>query len=156
MATSMFIKFINPDIAGGALAPGHVGEIEVLGWSHDFGQASRGRQTVEQATHQDLSFTKYIDQASSELLRNCWSGIQFRSAVLKCYRADRAGPDVLYLTVAMEHVVISNLSISGGAGDVPVETVTLGYGLVTYHYALQAGGAAADSVSHDLIKQIVT
>jgi type VI protein secretion system component Hcp len=34
----------------------------------------------------------------------------------------------------MQHVVISNYSVSGGPGDVPVENVSLDYGTVMYEY----------------------
>ncbi|HEX3579135.1 MAG TPA: type VI secretion system tube protein Hcp, partial [Thermoanaerobaculia bacterium] len=52
-----------------------------------------------------------------------------------CFRADgEAGKPVLYLTVAMQHVIISNYSVSGGPGDVPVENISLGYGIIEYTY----------------------
>jgi type VI protein secretion system component Hcp len=41
---------------------------------------------------------------------------------------------VEYLTVAMEHVIISNYTVSGGPGDIPVENVSLDYGTVRYDY----------------------
>ncbi|HVR39538.1 MAG TPA: type VI secretion system tube protein Hcp, partial [Thermoanaerobaculia bacterium] len=120
MSTNMFIKFESPDIHGSSSAPGHQGEIEVLSWSHGFVQptsptrSAAGGGTVEQATHQNFTFTKYTDASTNELLRNCWSGKQFKKATLHCYR-----DSVEYLTVTMEHVVIMNFSVSGGPGDVP-------------------------------------
>jgi len=140
MANNMYVKFEGPEIAGGVTAAGHQGEIEILSWSHGFAQPvsptrSGGGGSVEQANHSNLSFTKYLDAATNELLKYCWSGKQFRKVTLTCLRSD--GPDdkpVTYLTVVMEHVVISNYSISGGAGDVPVENVSLDYGIVQYNY----------------------
>ena len=54
---------------------------------------------------------------------------------------------------------VSNVSFGGGVGDLPTETVTLGYGKVTYNYIPQktADGTAdgVQPVSHDLMKQEV-
>ena len=59
----------------------------------------------------------------------------------------------------MEKIVISNVSFGGGGGDLPTETVALGYGKVTYNYMPQktADGTAdgIQPVYHDLIGQQV-
>ena len=145
MATNMYLKFEEPAVTGASTAAGHHGEIEVLSWNHGFGQptsptrSSAGSGTVEQATHQSFTFTKYLDSATNELLKYCWSGKQFKKATLTCYRSDSAGDGkpVQFLEVVMEHVVISNYSVSGGPGDIPVENVSLDYGIVQYHYTDQ-------------------
>ncbi len=43
----------------------------------------------------------------------------------------------------MQHVVIANYSVSGGPGDMPVENVSLDYGIIQYNYMDQ-------KASHDL------
>ena len=95
---------------------------------------ARPAGTIEQASHQSLSVTKYLDTATNTLLKYCWSGQQIAKATLTCYRDDGSpgSQPVNYLTIEMQHVVISNYSISGGPGDVPVETVSLDYGIVQY------------------------
>lgn len=141
MATSMFLKFEAPAVTGTGTAAGHAGEIEVLSWSHGFVQPTsptRSTGVVEQATHQNLSFTKYIDSATHELLRLCWSGRQIGKATLTLLRDSEE-----YLKVVMEHVVITNYSVSGGPGDTPVENISLDYGIVQYVYKEQ-------KVKHDL------
>jgi type VI secretion system secreted protein Hcp len=160
MATNMYIKFEEPSITGTSDAPGHGGEIEVLSWSHGFVQptnptrSTAGGGTVEQATHQNFTFTKYLDRSTNEILKYSWSGKQIGKATLSCFRADgAAGNLVLYLTVAMQHVVISNYSVSGGPGDTPVENVSLDYGTVQYTYIDQKHGDL--SVQHDLGTRIV-
>jgi type VI secretion system secreted protein Hcp len=144
MATSMYIKFEEPSI-GSSDAPGHHGEIEILSWSHGFVQPDSGTRSrggggpVEQAVHQNFNFTKSLDQSTNDLQKYAWSGKQFGKATLSCFRSAGSGDDksVLYLTVAMQHVVISNYSISGGPGDIPVENVSLDYGTVKYTYIEQ-------------------
>jgi type VI secretion system secreted protein Hcp len=134
----MYLKFIEPNVPS-------QGEIEVLSWNHGFAQptsptrSAAGSGTVEQATHQNLTFTKYLDATTNELLKACWSGKQFQKATLTCYRADGAADNkpVEYLRIEMQHVIISNYSISGGPGDIPVENVSLDYGIIQYNYKEQ-------------------
>jgi type VI secretion system secreted protein Hcp len=142
MSTNMYIKFEEPAIDGGSSAAEHAKEIEILSWSHGFSQptsptrSTAGSGTVEQANHSNLTFTKYLDAATSSLLKYCWSGKQIGKATISCFRSSGAQDNkpVEYLKVALQHVIISNLSISGGAGDVPVENVSLDYGIVQYTY----------------------
>ncbi len=75
---------------------------------------------------------------------------------MTCFLSDGAVDNmpVEYLKIEMEHVIISNFSISGGAGDVPVENVSLDYGIVKYSYKPQkkADGSTGDPqhIKHDL------
>jgi type VI secretion system secreted protein Hcp len=162
MSTNMYIKFEEPAIEAGSTAAKHEKEIEVLSWSHGFTQptsptrSTAGGGTVEQASHQNISFTKYLDAATHSLLRYCWSGKQIGKATLTCYRAsgDEKNTPVEYLKVVMEHVVIANYSVSGGPGDIPVENVSLDYGIVQYNYVDQkhadGTGDGNKPAKHDL------
>ena len=157
MAINMFLKFENPSIKGSSNVPGHTDEIEVLSWNHGFVQpTSPTRSTAESGTHQNFTFTKYLDHSTDDLLKLCWGGKQIGKATLSCYRADGASDNkqVEYLRVVMEHVVISNYSISGGPGDIPVENVSLDYGIVQYIYVDQKHGDS--SAKHDLKTNSVT
>jgi type VI secretion system secreted protein Hcp len=160
MATNAYIKLDGID--GGSTSENHAKEIEVMSWSHGFSQptspvrSTAGSGSVEQANHSNFTFTKYIDSATDDLLKQCWTGKQFKKATVTCYRADGAADNkpVEYLKIEMEHVVVSNFSISGGAGDIPVENVSLDYGIVKYTYLPQkkADGTAgsAQPIKHDL------
>jgi type VI secretion system secreted protein Hcp len=167
MAINMYLKFETPEVAGSSTASEHAGEIEILSWNHGFVQptsptrSAAGAGSVEQATHQNFTFTKYLDTATDSLLKYCWSGKQFGKATLTCYRADGATDNkpVEYLKVVMEHVIIANYSVSGGPGDVPVENVSLDYGIVQYNYKNQKAAAGpADSnkpAKHNLETRVV-
>jgi type VI secretion system secreted protein Hcp len=153
VSVNTFLKFEDPEIAGGSTAAGHQGEIEVLSWSHGFdqtanpgGSASGG--TVEQARHASFTFTKHLDAATNSLLKFCWSSKQIGKATLSCLRVDAANQPVQYLTIVMEHVVIANYSISG-ASDIPVENVALDYGIIKYTY-LGMKKADGMSATHNL------
>lgn len=166
MSGNMFLKLKTPDITGESADSDHTGEIQVLSWSHSFNQptsptrSSAGGGTVEQANHADFSFTKYIDSSTDDLLKACWSGKMIATGTFTAYRSDGDNKAVKYLEIGMEKIVVSNYSISGGTGDVAVETVTLSYGVVTYTYIAQKkdDGTAdgAQPVKHDLIQQTVS
>lgn len=81
-----------------------------------------------------------LDSATDDLLKNCWSGRQFAKVTVSCYRSDGATDNkpVKYLTVVLQNVVISNFSVNGGAGDVPVENVSLDYGRSDAIFLLRA------------------
>lgn len=166
MAMNFFLKLTTPDITGESTDSDHTGEIQVLSWSHSFNQptsptrSSAGGGTVEQANHADFAFTKYIDSSTDDLLKQCWSGKMIGKGVFTAYRADGDNKPVKYLEITMEQIIVSNCSISGGSGDIPVENWSLSYGAVQYSYIAQkkVDGTAdgAQPVKHDLIKQAVS
>jgi type VI secretion system secreted protein Hcp len=164
MATNFFLNLDG--IKGESTDDTHKEQIQVLSWSHSFNQptsqtrSGAGGGTVEQANHADFSITKYIDAATDDILKMCWSGKQIAKGTFQAYRSDGSGDGVLYLQVDFENIIISNYSISGGTGDVPVETVTLSYSKVSYNYkpVKLADGTAGGTqkTSHDLALQKVS
>lgn len=161
-ATNMYIKFEGPALTGGSTSSEHAGEIEIMSWSHGFSQptspvrSTAGRGSVEQANHSKLTFTKHLDSSTDDLLRQCWSGKQFAKVTVTCYRSDGAADNkpVQYLVIEMEHVMIADFSISGGAGDLPVENISLDYGTAKYTYTPRKGTdgteGATQSIKHNL------
>jgi type VI secretion system secreted protein Hcp len=160
MATNMYLKF-EPELGEGSSAENHVKEVEVLSWGHGFSQptsptrSAAGAGTIEQATHGNLAVTKYLDAATSTIVKACWSGDHFKKATLTCYRADgdKENKALPYLTVEMESVVIADYRVSGGPGDLPVENLALDYGSVKYNYADQKQDGTPggnDPTAHDL------
>ena len=57
---------------------------------------------------------------------------------MELFRADAGGTDdtaaVRYMYYVLTHAIISNVQISGGAGDIPIETVSFNYGLIYWKY----------------------
>jgi type VI secretion system secreted protein Hcp len=165
MATNFFLKLETPDIKGESTDSSHKDELQVLSWSHSFNQptkptrSSAGGGSVEQANHSDFTITKYVDAATDDLLKMCWSGKQIGKGTFSAYRSDGDNKAIKYLEVVMEKIIVSNVSFGGGGGDLPTETVALGYGKVTYNYIPQkpADGTAdgVQPVYHDLIGQEV-
>ena len=167
MATKMYIKFVGPAIEGGSKDSKHDKDVEIMSWNHGFSQptspvrSTAGGGTVEQANHMEFSFTKYIDSATDDLLKQCWSGKHIDTATFTAYRSDGVSDvAVKYLEILMTGVVVSSFSIGGGSGDIPVENVSLNYATVTYTYGSQdpakGSGKTNQPVKHDLVLGIVS
>ena len=84
MATDMFMKIDS--LAGESKDSTHKGEIDVLAWSwgasnsgsaHVGGGAGSGKVNV-----QDLSFTKYLDKSTPDLLLSTCNGKHWETNVL--------------------------------------------------------------------------
>jgi type VI secretion system secreted protein Hcp len=165
MATNIYLKIESPEVKGESTDSKHAGQIEILSWSHGFSQptspvrSTAGSGTVERANHQDLSFSKYIDIASTDILKHCWAGQHFGKMTFTQYRSAGVNEEVEFMTVELEDVVISSYSIGAGGGDLPVESISLAYGKVTYKYdpADEKTGKKAGNkpVSHDLKTNVV-
>lgn len=138
MPSNMYLKFEKPDVNGSCRVVGHENEIEVLSWTHGFVQQAvpvLGQDAGDHASHANLSFSKNVDTSTTELLRLCWSGKQIGRATLMCYRpAASAAPPEEYLSIVMEHVIVTGYNISGGPAEAPIESVSLDYGIISYEY----------------------
>jgi type VI secretion system secreted protein Hcp len=137
----MFMKI--KDIKGESQdkgSPSHKDEIDVLAWSwgtsqsattHVGGGGGSGKVSV-----QDLSFTKYIDSASPDLLLACCNGKHLDEALLTVRKAGES--PVEYLKIKMTEVIISSVSTGGSGGeDRLTENVTLNFAKVAVDYTPQ-------------------
>ncbi|HIE02377.1 MAG TPA: type VI secretion system tube protein Hcp [Thiotrichaceae bacterium] len=140
------------------------GSIEVVSWSHGFSQPttaatkSSDQQATSRANHSDLSFTKFYDDASDDIVKACWTGQQLKTATFCMYRAsgnvETGGGATEYLKITMEDVIISHYSISGGGDELPIENITLNYTKIEYKFTsvTEEDGKAGKPVpiTHDL------
>ena len=145
MAVDMFLKI--DDVKGEARDADHKDEIDVLAWSwgmsqsgttHAGGGGGGGKVNV-----QDMSFTKFIDKATPNLMKNCCNGKHFEEATLTVRKA--GGVPVEYLTIKMKEVLISSVSTGGSGGeDRLTENVNLNFGEVDVVYTPQDETGAAE------------
>jgi len=137
MAISIFIKFMNPNIAGSCTTKGHEGDVEVLDWSLvSVQKASPLRNAIEEPKLSPLRFAKYIDNASEDLLKALWSCTKLGKVELTCHRSSGDIPGqslVRYLKIELEGVIVSKHEISRG-DDLPIEHLELAYSKITFTY----------------------
>src|SRR3954447_13242988 len=117
MAVDMFIKI--GDVKGESKDKTHKEEIDVLAWSwgmsnsgsaHTGGGAGAGKVNV-----QDLSFTKYIDKSSPDLMLACCTGKHFDKALLTVRKAGGDNP-LEYLQITMEDLIVTSVNTGGSSG----------------------------------------
>jgi type VI secretion system secreted protein Hcp len=145
MAVDMFMKMT--DIEGESQDSAHEKEIDVLAWSWGLSQSGTthmgsggggGKVNVS-----DMSFTKYVDSSSPNLMLFCCNGKHIGEALLT---VRKAGEDPLeYLKVKMTDVIISSVSTGGSGGmDRLTENVSLNFGAVEVIYTPQAAAGAGE------------
>ena len=133
-AVNSFMKI--DDIVGESMDPEHYGDIEILSWQMD----ATARPTS--TSPGSLSFTKYVDVASTNFLQNCCNGKRYSNATLTV-RTDDAN-SLGNLIIEMTDVIIANYTLknslnrSFGTGSdsdpMPTEEITLGYSSITITY----------------------
>lgn len=150
MAVDMFLKIEG--VEGEAVDHKHGGEIDVLAWSWGMSQSGSmhtgsgggaGKVSV-----QDVSFTKYIDRSSPNLMNTCCTGKHFKEATLTVRKA--GDKPVEYYILVMEDVLVTSISTGGSGGeDRLTENVTLNFAKFQVTYTPQAkdgsAGAAVES-----------
>ena len=139
MAMDMFMKIAG--LKGESVDKTHAGEIDVLAWSwgvsnsgsaHVGGGAGAGKANV-----QDLSFTKYIDKSTPDLLLSCCNGKHHDDATLIVRKAGEKPLE--YLIITMTEVMVTAVSTGGSGGeDRLTENITLNFAKFQLDYKEQA------------------
>src|SRR6201985_2127580 len=149
MAMDMFMKIDS--LKGESVDKTHAGEIDVLAWSwgmsnsgsaHVGGGAGAGKVNV-----QDLSFTKYMDKSTPDLLLASCNGKHYDNALLTVRKAGEKPLEDLKIT--MTEVLVTSVSTGGSGGeDRLTENVTLNFAAVKVDYVEQKkDGSAGDTTS---------
>jgi len=138
MAVDMFMKLSG--IKGEAVDKTHGKEIDVLAWSwglsnsgtmHMGGGGGSGKAAI-----QDLSFTKYVDCSSTQLMLNASNGAHIEKAALTVRKAGKEPLE--YLVITMEKVLVTSISTGGSGGeDRLTENVSLNFAKVAVAYKEQ-------------------
>jgi type VI secretion system secreted protein Hcp len=140
MAMDMFLKL--GDINGESVDkdPKHKDSIDVLAWSwglsnagttHTGGGGGAGKVNV-----QDLSFTKYVDKASTALLLAGCNGKHYASALLTVRKAGEKPLE--YIKITLKEVLVTSVSTGGSGGeDRLTENVTLNFATFKVEYTPQ-------------------
>lgn len=146
MAVDMFIQV--GALKGESKDSVHKEKTDVLAWSfgmtnsgsaHVGGGAGAGKVNV-----QDLSFTKYIDKTSTELMLAACNGKHFPDALLIVRKAGEK--PIEYLKIKMTDVMITSVSTGGSGGeDRLTENVSLNFAKVKVEYTPQKQDGSPDS-----------
>jgi len=144
----VIILDMGSDVKGESNLTDFKDKMELLSFSHGVamqitGDISQSERTSGKPNHQDMTVTKYLDSASPVLNQSCCEGKAFPKVDVIIGRND-GGAVVELMRYTMKNVVISSISIGGGGGDRPVETLTLNYTQIAWKYAPQRQGDGAE------------
>ena len=134
----VIILAMGNDIEGESSVPGYEKKIELLSFSHGVatrstGDISRSERTSGKPNHQDMVVTKYLDAASPLLHQASFQGKPFPRVEILIGRKEEGAVSVL-MKYTMKDVIISDVSVSGGGGDKPVETLTFNYNSISWDF----------------------
>lgn len=140
----METSFIAIDgIKGESTATQGKDKIEVLSFSHGVAMpltagASSNARAHGRCVHQDFTFSKYLDIASPTINLKVSGGDNIKTIELTVFQADAAAGDMVqYYKILFSDCIITNVSISGGSGGRPVETLSFSYRKIAWSYAQQ-------------------
>jgi len=151
MASDMFIKI--GDIKGESADKAHKDEIDVLAWSWGMSQSgsmhSGGGGGAGKVSVQDLSFTKWVDKATSPLMLACCNGTHIPEIKLTVRKAGKKPLETLVVT--MKECIVSSISTGGTPGeDRLTESVTLNFAYVETAYQPQKADGSKDGGTIDM------
>ncbi len=151
MASNIYLKIAPTGKLGNAFFKGnsqdinHMELIEVQGWGHSFEQpisaATKSSELgpTSRCNHAELTFKKFYDNATDDLVKACWIG-QCLDACFYLYRPLEGGPENLtdkpnrYLQIALTNCYIKSIAIAGEAEEVATEDLALVYNYIQYSF----------------------
>ena len=147
---AIFLKL--DDIKGESQADGFKDQIEIMSYSHNVAMqvtndVSNTERTSGRAHVGEMSLTKFVDLSTPKLNEYCCSGKMIKEAVLTLCRNDD-GKMLPLIVYTLDNVIISHLSVSGGSGGKPVETMSLNFTKIKWEITAQKlGGQKEGNVS---------
>jgi type VI secretion system secreted protein Hcp len=137
----VIIMDMGKEMKGESSLHGFERKMELLSFSHGVamqitGDFSDSERTSRKPNHQDMTVTKYLDAASPVLNQTCCEGKSFPQVDIVVGRNDD-GKVIEMMRYTLKNVLISSISVGGGGGDKPVETMTLNYNDIAWKFTSQ-------------------
>lgn len=149
MAVDMFL--ILDGLEGESHDKTYKDKVDVLSWSWSLNQTGNthlgGGSGAGKVHVDDITVTKYVDNASPTLMTWCCNGKHIPKGKLICRKA---GENPLeYITIELENILISNVGTGGSHGEERLtEHVRLNFGKFKFIYKKQddkGGGKPKDA-----------
>lgn len=137
-------------VPGTSQVEGFAEQIELMSYSHGVsqqvtGDVSNTERTSGRPIHQDFHVTKYLDMATPLLNQKCCEAQNLPAVTITVGRND-AGAVIPLIIYTLEDVVISSVSVGGGGGDKPVESMSLNYASIKWDFTAQKEESGANGI----------
>ncbi len=152
----------DSEIKGDSTIEGYEDAIELLSYSHGVSamltmDQSQQNRTSGRPSVQEFNITKYVDGTSPKLNQACCSGTDLGTVEVTVGRNDE-GQILPLIQYRLYQTVVSSVSVGGGGGGKPTESVSLNFTKIDWIYTLQQEdmqSATGPSGSWDLTKNTV-
>lgn len=146
MAVDIFLKLDG--VTGEAQDQTHKDEMDILAWSWGMSQSGTTHMGsgggAGKVNVQDLSVTKYVDNASPTLMKFCCKGKHIDTGKLTVRKA--GDTPLEYITIEFQELLVAAISTGGSGGeDRLTENLTLNFREfhLTYKQQTKEGGDGA-------------
>ncbi len=143
-AMDAIILDFGSDIKGDSLLVGYENKIEIMSYSHNVAMqvtndVSNSERTSGKPHVGEFTLTKFIDTSTPTLNEYCCAGKPIAEATITIGRnaAEGNGQIMPFIVYTLNNVVLSNVSVSGGAGGKPVETLSLNFTKIKWELTAQ-------------------
>jgi len=135
---------LGETIKGDSLLEGFVDKIELMSYSHNVAMqvtndVSNKERTSGRPHVGEFTLTKFVDGATPTLNEYCCAGKGIPEAIISVGRNSGVDDGIAMplIVYTLSNVVISNVSVSGGAGGKPVETLSLNFTKIKWELTSQ-------------------
>lgn len=135
---------LGDTIKGDSQLEGYTDKIEVMSYSHNVAMqvtndVSNKERTSGRPHIGEFTITKFLDGATPTLNEYCCAGKSIPTATITVGRNSGVddGKLMSLIVYTLSNVVISNVSISGGTGGKPVETLSLNFTKIKWELTSQ-------------------
>jgi type VI secretion system secreted protein Hcp len=135
---------LGADIKGDSLLEGYTDKIELMSYSHNVAMqvtndVSNSERTSGRPHIGEFTVTKFIDTSTPTLNEYCCAGKPITEVKITIGRnaAEGSGQILPFIVYTLSNVVFSNVSVSGGTGGKPVETLSMNFTKIKWELTAQ-------------------
>jgi type VI secretion system secreted protein Hcp len=145
---------LGKDIKGECTLEGYTDKIELMSYSHNVSMqvtndVSNSERTSGKPFIGEMSVTKFVDVSTPTLNEYCCGGKAIATATVIVGRnaGESEGKIMPFITYTLSNVILSNVSVSGGSGGKPVETLSLNFTKIKWELTAQKDDGAKEGTA---------
>lgn len=128
-------------ISGESKIQGFTDQIELLSYSHSVAMpmthdVSNTKRTAGTAMVGEIAITKYLDKSTPVFNQHCCMGTDLGTVIITLVQNDGAAVIPL-MTYTLSNVLVSSISVGGGGGGIPTESISLNFSKIQWDYHQQ-------------------